>query len=216
MSRRFVLVYCKRFATPAEATEGEGACRLALASSLVPFCGPLGAHLAILGLSRGSLGTLFGPLGAPMGLSWGSLGALLGPCWGNLGGCWGMLLTLLGSCPLLGLYWPFSWAKPCQFGHILDQMLGYVLDLVLEVLFEVFVEPKSCPGEGKERPRDAITWHFCCYLRWFRHVAFFAAFRFLGSSWWLFGATLASPGETSGPQKSPKIFKNGFQKRTQK
>ena len=80
---------CKRFATPAEATEGEGACRLALASSLVAFCGPLGALLALLGLSWGSLGTLFGlpwgSHGALMGLSWGSLGALLGQSWGLLG-----------------------------------------------------------------------------------------------------------------------------------
>ena len=92
------LANCKRFETPAEATEGEGACRLALASSLVAFCGPLGALLALLGLS------------------WGSLGAFLVLSWGSLGGCWGMLLTLLGSCHLLGLYWPLSWAKPYQFG----------------------------------------------------------------------------------------------------
>ena len=41
---------------------------------------------------------------------------LLGQSWGPLGGCWGMLLTPSGSCPLLGLYWPLSWPKPCQFG----------------------------------------------------------------------------------------------------
>ena len=165
--------------------------------------GSLGCLEALLRpcwVSLGPAGALLGPswgtLWALLGLSW----ALLGHSWGCLGGSRGMLRTLLGSCSLLGLSWPPSEARPCNFGlpfwshfgHILDSILGFILGVVLETLFEGFFAPKSFPGEGKERPRDTTKWDFCCYLQCFWHVVGFAAVRFLASSWWPVGANLAS------------------------
>ena len=94
----------------------------ALGAVLGPSWGPL-ALGALLGASRGHLGSPGGPLGAilevidqkrggslewspPLGPSKPPLGALLEPSWGALGRSWGRLGSLLGpSWGLLGQSW---------------------------------------------------------------------------------------------------------------
>jgi hypothetical protein len=93
---------CKRFATPTEATEDEGACRLTLASSLVAFCGPLGALLALLEFSLGSLGALLGQSWLSF---WCFLGAVVACFWPSCDHLWQSCDDLGQSCDDLWQSW---------------------------------------------------------------------------------------------------------------
>ena len=80
--------------------------------------------------------------------------------------------------------------------------------------------PRSCPGRRKTAPRGIAKRRFCCYLRWFWHVASFAAFgplgAVLGPSWCESGPSGSTFGPQKGPKIVPKVVQNGIQKRNPK
>ena len=76
--------------------------------------------------------------------------------------------------------------------------------------------PPSGPRVGGARPDVAPEWRFCCYLRWFCHVARLLSRELPGA---LVRLPLCQPGLSeapSGPQRGPKIGPRGGPERVQK